>query len=52
MADGSKIGMLAPSQVAPITSTTYLIADASAPTAERAAIAGHGVKVIVVDVGA
>jgi len=52
VADGSKIGMLAPSQVAPITSTTYLITDASAPTAERAAIAGRGVKVIVVDVGA
>ncbi len=49
VADGSKVGMLAPSQVAPITSMTYLITDATAPASERAAIAVQGVKVIVVD---
>ena len=49
VADGSKIGTLAPSQVSPITAMRCLITDASAPKAEREAIAAKGVEVIVVD---
>ncbi len=48
VADGSKIGALAPSQVAPITAMHHLITDSSAPVAECAAIAALGVDVIVV----
>jgi len=48
VADGSKIGVLAPSQVAPITAMHHLVTDSSAATAECAAIAGMGVDVIVV----
>jgi DeoR/GlpR family transcriptional regulator of sugar metabolism len=48
VADGSKIGALAPSQVAPITAMHHLVTDSSAPTAECEAIAAQGVDVIVV----
>lgn len=48
VADGSKIGVLAPSQGAPITAMHHLVTDSSAPAAECEAIAGLGVDVIVV----
>ena len=48
VADGSKVGALAPSQVAPLSAVDCLITDTTAPPGECDAIRATGVEVLVV----